>query len=82
LPDAIANAPQVWLGLELYLGAFFDLTTCRAVGFCEGPIQWTAIEAWAVAAELDKEQREDLHYFISRLDEKYLAHRDKQRQNS
>ena len=31
IPDKIANAPQLELGLDLYLSAFFDLESDRQV---------------------------------------------------
>src|ERR1700738_1797275 len=53
VPNAIANAPDLEPELTLFYRAFWDLTTCRPkIG---APIPWTAINAWAVAAELDEE---------------------------
>lgn len=72
LPDAIANAPEISLGLELYYEAFLELHSCRGVGFGEGPIPWTSIIDYCEAFDIDGEQREDLIYHVTRLDKVYL----------
>lgn len=75
LPDRIKDAPDLELGLELYLGAFWDLDSCRPLGWAEGPIPWTVIEQYAQLNELEGEQREMLHYHVRQLDNAYLKHR-------
>lgn len=73
LPKRIANAPELWLGLELFYDAFWDLNSCRdlgAVGF--GPIPWSAVKDYAQTFELDSEQFQDLYYYIRRMDDAYL----------
>ncbi len=78
LPERIANAPELYLGLELYYMAFMDLTTCRGQGYgTEGPIGWLAIRDYAVAQEIQGEQLEDLFYHIQHLDAAYLDHKAK-----
>jgi hypothetical protein len=78
LPERIKNAPELQLGLELYYGAFLELSSCRSVGFgAEGPIPWTAVNQWARAHQLSEEQEEDLLYHIERMDEVYLKFKDK-----
>lgn len=79
LPDRIQNAPELLPGLGLYLRAFYDLDSCRPVGFGEGPIPWTAIEEWCRSLELDEEERDDVHYLVRRLDNAYLKHREAKR---
>jgi len=75
LPDRIQNAPDLELGLELYLAAFWDLDSCRPLGFGEGPIAWTTIEQYAQQNDYTGEQRDMLHYHIRQLDNTYLKHR-------
>lgn len=75
LPDRIQNAPDLELGLELYLGAFYDLDSCRTIGWGEGPIPWTAVEQYAQLNEIEGEQRADLHYHVRQLDTAYLQFR-------
>jgi hypothetical protein len=73
LPEKIANAPELLIGLEFFYMAFLDLTTCRGTGYdTEGPISWLAIKEWADSNEVEGEQREDLFYYINELDKAYL----------
>jgi len=78
LPKTIENAPVLLPGLDLFYVAFMDLTTCRSVGFGEGPIPWDKTSEWCDRNDLDDEQREDMHFHITRLDTVYLKHRGKQ----
>lgn len=76
LPERIANAPELYLGLELYYRAFLDLTSCRGQGYgTEGPISWLSIKDYADAQELDLDQRDDLFYHIQHMDLAYLKHK-------
>ncbi len=75
LPKKIENAPALDIGLELFYIGFMDLTTCRSVGFGEGPIPWTAKLAYANELELEGDQRDDLFYYIGELDTTYMEHR-------
>jgi hypothetical protein len=76
--DKVPAAPELRVGLELYLDAFWDLHTCRGSGMGEGPISWLSIDAYATARGLDTEQRYDLHHHIRAMDRAYLEHREKQ----
>lgn len=78
IPDAIANAPILTEGLELYFMAFLDLTTCRSYGTGEGPIPWTAIRDWAAYNGLSAYQTDDLFYMVREMDNAYLDYRAKQ----
>ncbi len=75
LPDAIANAPDLQHGLELYYVAFMDLTSSRALGATEGPIAWNVIDYYCRAQEFSQEQREDTFYYIAEMDKAYLDYR-------
>jgi hypothetical protein len=77
LPDKIRNAPQLFLGLELFYGAFLDLCTCRS-GFGDGPISWKSVEEYCMISEFSVDQKDDLHYFITKMDEEYLKWRQRQ----
>jgi hypothetical protein len=72
LPHAIQSAPDLWLGLELYYGAFVDLNTCRQSGWSVSPIPWTAIADYARAFRIEGEQRDDLFFFVRAMDTAYL----------
>ena len=78
LPDKIKNAPQLWLGLEFYYGAFFDLSPSRQTAWEEGPIPWLAMDQYSRSLGLDDEQRSALFYLIRELDDAYLGFRRKQ----
>jgi len=72
LPDRIANAPELQLGLQLYLQAFFDLDSERSHGQGLTSIPWTSIASYAIAFEFDNDQTEDLYFFVRRLDSEHL----------
>jgi hypothetical protein len=75
VPTRIKNAPQLWVGLELFYRAFYDLTTCRPnTGFGAGEIPWTATEEYARSMRMDWEQKTRLHYLIRALDRAYLEY--------
>jgi hypothetical protein len=71
-PDAIANAPELEPGLNLFYMAFLDLTSCRTLGYAQGPIPWLAIHHYCEAHGIEGEQREDVFHHVSALDKAYL----------
>lgn len=75
LPEKIKNAPQLYLGLELYYGAYLDLSSCRT-GLGDGPISWQSIEEYALVYNFEEEQKEDLHYFMAKMDDAFLKWRN------
>lgn len=77
LPQKIANAPTLQLGLQLFWVAFMELSSCRSSAMGLGRIPWTAIKDWALAYELDEEQADDLFHAILAMDSAYLDHESK-----
>lgn len=79
MPDRIANAPELMLGLDIFYVGFLDLTTSRQlVGFgTEAPIDWFRIDGYCERQGIEGEQREDFFYFIQHLDSAYLDHKAK-----
>lgn len=73
-PQAIANAPDLWMGLELFFSAFLDLDRDRPSGWTMRPIPWTVIIDYAQAYNIVDEQREDLLYFVRAMDKAYMAY--------
>lgn len=69
IPDRIANAPDIFPWLMLYMRAFFALDTHRSHSQGVSRIPWLAIEQYARINEFDTQQKEDLHFFTSRLDD-------------
>ena len=81
LPDRIQNAPDLFLGLELFFNAFVELNTCRSTGWSAGPIPSWCIDEFADRSELNEEETEDLHYHIRMMDAaflKYTARKNKE----
>lgn len=77
IPKKIAEAPHVSTGLMFYFQAFLALSSCRPVGFGEGPIPWLAAFQYAQATDLDEEGFEDLWTLVSLMDAAYLKFRAK-----
>lgn len=74
LPERIANAPQLFEGLELYHNAFFDLDTTRnhSNGFTRISILDT--KDYAEAWEFDEEQTAMLLYLVPRMDTELITY--------
>lgn len=68
------NSPKLFLGLALYLNAFFDLDFERYASDYE-PIKRSDCFAYARDYEFSDCQREDLWYYVARMDKAYLAYR-------
>lgn len=77
LPPTIANAPQLTTGLGLYLQAFWELSSCRDIGFGEGPIPWLAINRYSEHLDLDIDQELALFHHVRAMDNVYLQHQSK-----
>ena len=77
IPERIENAPVLMQGLELYLRAFFDLDSERGIGFSILPIPWFSIIRYAEVYGFDEEQREDLVFFIRRMDSAHIERLNK-----
>lgn len=73
VPDRIANAPELDVGLGLYYNAFLDLTSSRPSGMGLGAISYLMMAEYCVALDFDAEQRDDLLWILPRLDAKYLG---------
>lgn len=72
VPDRIANAPELEIGLHIYLQAFLDLDSERSHANGLTAIPWSSITSYANAFGFDDEQTEDLHYLVRRLDHEHL----------
>jgi hypothetical protein len=77
IPERIANAPKLNLGLQFYLDAFFDLDSERTHGFSLTRIPWSAIVNYARATELDDQETDDLVYIIQAMDRAHLERLEK-----
>jgi hypothetical protein len=73
IPARFLTAPELYAGLGLYHMAFMDLTTCRQISQgVMGPISWQSIQNYCNEYDIHGEQREDMFYFVQKLDEAYL----------
>ena len=70
IPDKILNKPNLFLGLALYLNAWFELDTERAEALA--PIKRSSIFEYARDYELSEEQTDDLLYYINSMDTAHL----------
>lgn len=77
LPDRIKNAPDLICGLELFFAAYQELETERQIGFGLGPIPFTAILKYVEFYQLEKEQADDLIYFVRKLDTHFMIEQAK-----
>lgn len=77
-PDSIRNAPELKMGLGLYLQAFQDLDSSRLNGMSMGRIPWVTIYDYCDRIGVIGDQRTDLIYCIQALDVWYVNwHREK-----
>lgn len=74
IPAGVMNAPQLLPGLEMYLRAFFDLSTDRQIGFSGlGPVPYSSIAGYAESFGLDDSETYDFAYLIKQLDAAFLT---------
>jgi hypothetical protein len=75
LPPALANAPLLNTEYQrTILSAFWDLSSCRAVGMAVGPVPWTVMNEFAQVHGYnhDKDEYEAFMYLIQQLDSVYM----------
>lgn len=72
VPDSMTNAPELRIGLQFYIEAFFDLDSERSHGESLSPIPWGKIKDYAQAYECDEEQTADLIYLVKQMDADHL----------
>lgn len=72
VPDNMASAPELRVGLQFYIEAFFDLDSERTHGESLAPIPWGKIKDYAEAYECDEEQTADLIYLVKQMDADHL----------
>jgi hypothetical protein len=76
LPKNFANRPTIGIGMQLFMDAFWDLTTTRQVTESgASPIPWLAIKQWCDEYDLDDGLRYEMFHFIRKLDMSYLDYR-------
>ncbi len=77
-PKSIRNAPELDMGLGLYMQAFLDLDSSRLNGMSMGRIPWLTIYDYCDKIEVIGDQRIDLIYCVQSLDDWYVGwHKEK-----
>lgn len=74
LPDAIADAPELYAGLEVYYEAFIELSTCRDHGMGIGPIPWTAVDRYAERHGFRGDGFSYLLKMVRAMDDAFIKH--------
>lgn len=73
--EIFAKEPARDPAMNLCLRAWSDLVTCRAVGFGDGRIPWTACDRWCERHRFDEESSDVLWAVIQRMDIEDLERR-------
>lgn len=74
MPAWAQDYPELYMGLEFFFGAFFDLTRERSVGMGPGPIPYLAIHRYAQIHGLGDEDLEEFIYLLCAMDAEYLTY--------
>lgn len=74
IPERIANAPELTVGLEVFYVAFWDLCSDRPSGLDLGQIPWSSIKLYCDEIDADEELREDMYHIIRGMDAAFLKH--------
>jgi hypothetical protein len=70
IPKAIAEAPVLLAGLEVFYRAFWDLINDRPTP--DSMIPWYPVQLWADRHHLDSIASDDLHFFLRRMDMEFI----------
>lgn len=65
VPQVIADAPELQIGLDLFHMAYMDLTTCRVSG---GAIPWNAMKEYCMYNGYDDELTDEVIYIVRHVD--------------
>ncbi len=72
LPEKIQNAPELWLGQDLFYNGFLDLASSRTMGLTQGPISLLSVLEYCILMEIEGDQRDEFIWMMPQLDNKYL----------
>lgn len=79
--NSIPPPPEFKPWMEYYISAFWSLSSCRSIGFGEGPIPWTAVREYGKMLRLGDDDFAELSEVIGALDREYLTIRSEQSKN-
>lgn len=83
VPDIFLNAPELTPGLDLFMDAFYALSTDRALGPSGvGPIPWSAIRIYADECGIFGIQRDHLFATIREMDNAYIEFKLEEAKNA
>ena len=82
LPERIANAPDLFTGLELIFDAFIELNTTRQTGWSPGPIPAWAIYEHCDILGLTDDEIADMHCLIRKMDQAFLTYMTRKSKDS
>lgn len=71
-PQSIQNAPELRLGLNLFMQAFTDLDSSRMMSMQVGRIPWATIYDYCERIGVSGEQREDVIFQVQAMDVWYI----------
>jgi len=80
-PSWLEDEPFLAPGEDFYLGAFWELSTCRAMGMSIGPIPWDKVVDYARFAGLDYDNLGLFVMVIRAMDSVYLEWLSKKAEN-
>ena len=72
IPDRIANAPELRIGLEVYMVAFFDLDSERNHSMTPTAIPWTKIAEYCRVFGFDEELTNSTFHHVRKMDQWHL----------
>lgn len=78
IPDRILNAPDLFLGNDLFLDGFYELDSCRQIGLAKGQIPFTAIVQYCEFYGFDQELAYDFCAIIRAVDNQLLNYEAEQ----
>jgi hypothetical protein len=82
LPDWYLDEPERGQDGAFYLSAFWDLHTCRHMGFSPGPIPWNRIKEYADFVGLDRQNAFAFTAIIRLMDNAYTKWSDGERETA
>ena len=74
----VEGEPQLTYGAQLYVDAFWELSTERNFGYVIGPIPWSKIRLFASDVGLDPIMRRVFTHVIREMDEEYQSYQKRE----
>ncbi len=78
VPRWAIDAPELPMGSECIYASYWELDSCRAIGWGSGPIPWSALHDYCLAHEIDGADRDEFEYLIRCMDHAHLKYNQSQ----